>query len=111
MGTIIAVVFAWLGKRAVGKAWLQELLDGLEVGVNNAWEEYVKEKKKGGKQLAEDEKQKARSLAMEVDWTALRGRGCLTSAPVEPLTVGSSVPWTPSPMSTETEQSTSSIPK
>jgi len=62
---VIAAVFAWLGKKAVGKAWLQAMLDGLEVGVNNAWEEYVKEKKLDGKKLKEDEKQKARELALD----------------------------------------------
>jgi len=62
---VIALMFAWLAKKTVGKEWLKALLDGLEVGVNNAWEEYVKEKKQGGKKLKEDEKQKARELALD----------------------------------------------
>jgi len=64
VGVVIAAAFAWLSKRAVGKAWLQALLDSLEVGVNSAWEEYVKEKKRDGGRLAEDEKQTARELAL-----------------------------------------------
>jgi len=62
---VITLVFGWLAKQAVGKKWLQVMLEGLEVGVNNAWEEYVKEKKLDGKKLKEDEKQKARELALD----------------------------------------------
>lgn len=62
---LIGIVFAWLAKQAVGKKWTQALLDGLEVGVNEAWETYVKPKKQGNRTLSEEDKAKARVIASE----------------------------------------------
>jgi hypothetical protein len=62
----IALVFAWIGKRVVGKAWLQAMLNGLEVGVNSAWEGYVKPKKQAGNgKLEEGDKAGARAYAID----------------------------------------------
>jgi energy-coupling factor transporter transmembrane protein EcfT len=61
---VIALAFAWLGKFAVGRSWYLALLGGLETGVNQAWEEYVKVRKAGGRKLTEDEKGIARGVAI-----------------------------------------------
>jgi len=66
--TCIALAFAWLGKHFAGKAWMKALLEGLEVGVNEAWETYVKgvkAAKKPGEKMTDEEKGTARKTAME----------------------------------------------
>lgn len=84
---LIALAFAWLVKRFGSEAWMRALIDGLKVGVNDAWDEYVKARKVDAdgnpRKLAENEKETARNYAVEKAKRAMGilGRIALATTP------------------------------